>query len=272
MIWLRFILSCKGVKFETGRIDGDLMHHEDVLLAEYSAHAIINATGLSGRELASDPTVYPLRGALIRVLNDGTKFPKVTEALAVTHNDNKDNDIVFIVPRNDRTLILGGIAQPYEETLSLTIDSPEIKLMRERCNHFVPGLENAEYLHDGPFVQGLRPARGSNVRVERELRRKADGSFSRIVHSYGQGGSGFTLSFGCAGDVLGLVKEIEAGVEPTKMGIGISPVCRRRVGQDPISFQPQQRKIALPWVLGYLSSALSVTPSHDPLYHAFVAI
>ena len=92
-----------------------------------------------------------------------------------------------------------------------------MKRMRERCNRFVPGLEKAELDPVSPIVQGLRPVRGENVRVERELRKKDDGSFSRIVHSYGQGGSGFTLSFGCAGDVLGLIHEIEQGVSPTPM-------------------------------------------------------
>ena len=87
--------------------------------------------------------------------------------------------------------------------------------MRERCNRFVPGLENADYDPEAPLVQGLRPFRGKNVRVERELRRKQDGSISKIIHSYGQGGAGFTLSFGCAGDVLTLLNEAEAGVEPS---------------------------------------------------------
>ncbi len=91
--------------------------------------------------------------------------------------------------------------------------------MRERCNKFVPGLENAEYDAEAGFVQGLRPLRGRNVRVERELRQKAEGSTSRIIHSYGQGGSGFTLSFGCAGDVLGLLEELDAGIPPTPMGL-----------------------------------------------------
>lgn len=74
------------------------------------------------------------------------------------------------------------------------MDDPEIVRMRERCNNFVPGLENAE-LDPDPFVQGLRPFRDANVRVERELRSKPDGSPSHIIHSYGQGGSGFTLSY-----------------------------------------------------------------------------
>jgi D-amino-acid oxidase len=112
---------------------------------------------------------------------------------------------------------LPGIAQPNENTLDLTLDSPEIQRMRARCNRFVPGLERGEYDPEAPLVQGLRPCRGENVRVERELRRRRDGSYSRIVHSYGQGGSGFTLSFGCAGDALGLVREVEAGIPPVPM-------------------------------------------------------
>ncbi|KAF8873828.1 hypothetical protein BD779DRAFT_1805140 [Infundibulicybe gibba] len=59
---------------------------------------------------------------------------------------------------------------------------PEIVRMRDRCNKFVPGLENAE-LDPVPFVQGLRPFRDTNVRVEQEQRLKSDGMHSRIIHS-----------------------------------------------------------------------------------------
>ncbi|KAF8997685.1 hypothetical protein BDZ89DRAFT_1083515 [Hymenopellis radicata] len=199
MNWLRFVLVCKGAVMETHRINGDLLDQEEELLAEYGADAIVNATGLAGLELAGDESVYPLRGALIRV------------ALAVTHDDTRgeDEDIVFIVPR---------LAQPHKYKLDLTLDSPEIVRMRERCNNFVPGLEKADYDPDAPLVQGLRPFRGSNVRVERELRSRPDGSMSRIVHSYGQGGAGFSLSFGCASDVLELIEEVELGRPATKMG------------------------------------------------------
>lgn len=111
MLWLRFLIATKGAQFVTDHVAGDLIDSEDKLLQHYGAHAVINCTGLGGRESASDKTVYPLRGALIRVVNDGTKFPKVTEALVVAHDYEKrdeDGGIVFIVPRNDRTLILGG--------------------------------------------------------------------------------------------------------------------------------------------------------------------
>lgn len=81
----------------------------------------------------------------------------------------------------------------------------------------VPGLENAEY-DPVPFVQGLRPFRGYNVRVEHESRlNPLTGEKSRIIHSYGHGGSGFTLSFGSAVDVLGLVREVAPLLHSEKM-------------------------------------------------------
>ncbi|KAF8880845.1 nucleotide-binding domain-containing protein [Infundibulicybe gibba] len=211
MGWLRSTVIAKGGKLITARINGDLLQQEDRLLAKYGAQAIVNATGLGAYETAADHSVVPLRGALVRVINDGKRFPIVKEALCVSHDDThgaEAEDIVFIVPRNDRTLILGGLVQPHVHTLDLTIDSPEIIRMRDRCNKFVPGLENAE-LDPVPFVQGLRPFRDTNVRVDREQRLKSDGTHSRIIHSYGQGGSGFTLSFGCAADVLELLSELE---------------------------------------------------------------
>ena len=82
-------------------------HHSLVLVRLPTAYLCL----LGGFELAADKTVYPLRGALIRVVNDGSRFPIVKEALVVAHDYAKrdeDGGIVFIVPRNDRTLILGG--------------------------------------------------------------------------------------------------------------------------------------------------------------------
>ncbi len=47
---------------------------------------------------------------------------------------------------------------------------------------------------------GLRPFRKSGVRLEGD--RLRDGRAA--IHNYGHGGSGFTLSWGCARDVLNL--------------------------------------------------------------------
>lgn len=79
--------------------------------------------------------------------------------------------------------------------------------MRARCEEFLPDLKKARLDPEYPLAQGLRPFRGKNIRVERELRRTQNGQASRIVHSYGHGGSGWSLAFGCAGDVKSLLQE-----------------------------------------------------------------
>lgn len=214
MEWLMVLVQSKGAKFFTDTIHGDLYNQEDELRERFGADVIINATGLAGLELAGDRGCFPLRGALIRIINDGTDFPKVESSLAITADAAHDNEIVFIVPRNDNILLLGGVAQPHEWNLDLTLDSPEIQRMRARCENFLPGLKNARVDPDYPLAQGLRPARARNVRVERELRRRrvtvhGEETFepSRIVHSYGHGGAGWSLSFGCAADVAILVED-----------------------------------------------------------------
>jgi D-amino-acid oxidase len=47
---------------------------------------------------------------------------------------------------------------------------------------------------------GLRPFRKSGVRLERD--QLSDGR--TVIHNYGHGGSGFTLSWGCAREVVDL--------------------------------------------------------------------
>ena len=190
------------------------------------ADAIVNATGLAGTELAGDETCYPIRGGLIRVINDGTDFPKVESAMTITADAVHDSsEIIFIVPRNDNILLIGGIAESHEYDLTHTLDTPIIKRMRARCEAFLPALKKARGDPEYPIAQGLRPFRQHNVCVERELREHesdiAGGKMchpSRIVHSYGQGGAGWSLSFGCAGDVAVLIKEALLGLPAVPMG------------------------------------------------------
>lgn len=222
MKWLMTLVRSKGCNFVTQTIEGDLFDQEDTLRARFHADAIVNATGLAASSLAGDSTCYPIRGALIRVVNDGVAFEKVTSALTITAKATRDgNEMVFIVPRSDNTLLIGGIAQPRVGELDLTLDSPIIQRMRSRCEEFLPRLKHAHIDSVYPLAQGLRPFRKQNVRVERELRTRAERQGgrkpSRIVHSYGQGGSGWTLSFGCAEDVVPLIEEALAGLPASPM-------------------------------------------------------
>ncbi|KAL8850155.1 MAG: hypothetical protein Q9221_004916 [Calogaya cf. arnoldii] len=233
MKWLTHLVEGKGATLITETIYGDLFSQERDLRARFAADAIVNATGLASAEITSDVTCYPLRGALIRVINDNKDFDKVEAALTISADAVHDsNEIVFIVPRGENILLLGGIAQPGEWTLDLTLDSPVIQRMRNRCEAFLPRLRNARLDPEYPLAQGLRPFREHNVRVERELRRHDMNSglesvHSRIIHSYGQGGAGWSLGFGCAEDVAGLVEKAlqDLPAEPMQTAIDL-PTAR----------------------------------------------
>lgn len=207
MAWLMNLVQSKGANLVTETIYGDLYAQEELLLARFCASAIVNATGLACSSTASDNTAYPLRGALLRLINDGRDFPKVDTAMAIAADTAHDGEIVFLVPRNDNILLLGGIAQKGEAELDLTLDSPVIKRMRARCEKFLPSLKNARLDDEYPLAQGLRPCRTRNVRCEREARTRGLRGQSKIVHSYGHGGAGWSLSFGCAEDVATMVEE-----------------------------------------------------------------
>ena len=226
MKFLLDLLQSKGVVTLSETVDGDLWENEGKLLETYRADAIVNASGLGARELASDSTVHPARGGLLRVMNDGQDFEKVTFATVVNkaektdfnklkkkqkkeQKDKEDCDIVFIVPRNDDILILGTFLELDEWTTDLTVESPTIKMMREKCEKFMPALRNARLDPEYPIAQGLRPLREGDARVEREPRMKGTVA-SRIVHSYGHGIGGWTLAFGSALEVAFLVDQVIA--------------------------------------------------------------
>ena len=76
-------------------------------------------------------------------------------------------------------------------------------------------------------LAGLRPFRDGGVRVEREQL-----AGRTVIHDYGHGGSGFTLSWGCADDVLALA--LGAGHAPPAaalvLGAGVSGLtCAHRL-------------------------------------------
>jgi D-amino-acid oxidase len=223
MWWLMGLVRGKGAAMLTEEVVGDLFLQEEALRRRWGADVIVNASGLASGELAGDRSCYPLRGALLRVHNDGKDFPKVEKALAIAADASKDSEIVFIVPRNNDILLLGGIAQKGERELDLKLDSPVIKRMRQRCEEFLPGLKNARLDEEYPLAQGVRPCRQRNVRVERELRVHRSEEWgrarpSRIVHNYGHGGAGWSLSFGCAEEVAGLVEDALRDLEAKPMG------------------------------------------------------
>jgi D-amino-acid oxidase len=138
---------------------------------------VVNATGLGARHFGSDPTVHPVRGQVV-----------VVEQVGLDRWLLDDAGLTYVVPRTDE-VVLGGTDVDGE--WSRTPDPVVAEQILHRATALVPELEGARVLR---HKVGLRPAR-PEVRVQRE---------GDVVHCYGHGGAGVTLSWGCADDVVEL--------------------------------------------------------------------
>jgi D-amino-acid oxidase len=197
--WLLAQVEQSGCRIIERTISGSL-HDRAAELAElYGSTVIVNCTGLGARDLTGD-SVYPLRGALIRVANTGETTTRITQAHCVSHDVAAGGSgFIFIVPRGDDRVVLGGIAEPNECNLDIGLHNYRpIQEMYQRCIEFLPALRNALIDAAEPIRVGLRPARVRNVRLEIEVG-------TPIIHNYGHGGSGVTYSWGCANEVVRLV-------------------------------------------------------------------
>ncbi len=202
MVWLLGEVRKAGCHIQHQRISGRLKEREAELKQGFGASAIVNCTGLGSIELADDG-LYPLRGALVRVLNNGKRFPKLTSAHCLAQDDGSDDPgFIFIVPRGQDMLILGGFAEPNQWGLDIGLHNYEpVRNIFQRCLDFLPVLHNAEIEQHEPVRVGLRPMRMGNVRLEQE-------PGASIIHNYGHGGSGVTFSWGCAQEVVELARDL----------------------------------------------------------------
>jgi D-amino-acid oxidase len=151
---------------------------------------IVNCTGLGSRELFNDQGVFPVRGQVVSVKSNGFE-----EVIA---DDDGPNNLAVIIPRiND--IILGGTAQINDWGLEINPKDTEDILRKAKL--LSSAFNNVKVL--GVKV-GLRPAR-NEIRLEVE----PYGS-KNVIHNYGHGGAGFTLSWGCANDVVELIETLES--------------------------------------------------------------
>ena len=157
----------------------------DASMLAPSARVIVNCTGCGARELVPDPDVTPVRGQVVVVSNPG-----LTEFFVGTAAD--PTDLTYLIPHGD-VVVLGGTEQP--GNWSREPDPATADRILAACAAVQPALRDATVL---AHRVGLRPAR-SMVRLAAE-----PGDGVTIVHNYGHGGAGVTLSWGCAEDAAAL--------------------------------------------------------------------
>ena len=200
--WLHRQAAVAGCSLLRRHISGDLRSQEQQLRRTFAADLIVNCTGLGAHELAGDKDLSPHRGAVIRVENTGEVMPRITAAHCVANNPSTDHqDMIFIVPRGENQLVLGGLVEPGEWDINVGLDYAPIRDLLRRNVDFLPMLAAAQLDHADPLRVGLRPFRGQSVRVEHE-------PGTGIIHNYGHGGAGVSLSWGCAEHVAQLASRL----------------------------------------------------------------
>jgi len=152
---------------------------------------VVNCTGLGARELCGDHDLHPSRGQVARIRHNGFR--------RVVLDDLGPNSVAYIVPRVD-DIVLGGTDIEGEE--STAIDPATTRDILRRCARLDPAFAGVTEDDIVSEACGLRPVR-SMVRLEAE--RVAPGHL--VIHNYGHGGAGVTLSWGCAAEVAALVAQ-----------------------------------------------------------------
>jgi D-amino-acid oxidase len=150
---------------------------------------VVNCTGLGARDLVPHDPIRPVRGDLLVLDNPGL------DAFFIEHDDNVDEITTYILPQGDR-VILGGSRRDGESVGR----EPRIeRAILERCVEAEPRLCGL------PVRErriGLRPVRP-------QVRLAADEDHPWLVHNYGHGGGGVTVSWGCAREVARLAVAAE---------------------------------------------------------------
>jgi D-amino-acid oxidase len=143
---------------------------------------VVNCAGFGARGLTDDRELEPHRGQVALV-------PRLELDYAVVRDDAP---LMYIIPRANDCLFggtneLSDAREPDRATTAQIV---------EECSRVLA--------IDPPSVTevrvGIRPFRRAGVRLERG----SLGDGRPVIHNYGHGGSGFTLSWGCAGEVIAL--------------------------------------------------------------------
>ena len=144
---------------------------------------VINCAGIGARELVQDLDLEPHRGQVAVV-------PSIEDFSCAIVCD--DVPLMYAIPRRN-DCVFGGTN---DISSDLAVDPATTDRIVAECSR-VLNIEKPNVLTERV---GLRPFRKSGVRLERD--QLVDSR--TVIHNYGHGGSGFTLSWGCAREVLKL--------------------------------------------------------------------
>ena len=178
--WLQKQFQSKKGKIEKRRIES----LEELSLG-YSI--VINCTGVWASQLIPEESMQPARGQAVSV-----RAPWVNH-FVLDHRGNEH--LTYIIARANSVSIGGTLEHGnWNEKI---IDDVTKDILR-RCTKLEPSLAKAEVINTSA---GLRPLR-SQVRLDTSAGPKG----GLVIHCYGHGGQGISLSWGCAKDIGDIIQ------------------------------------------------------------------
>jgi D-amino-acid oxidase len=158
------------------------IHFDNLAQVSRDFSVIVNCTGVGARAFVPDPEVEPHRGQVVIVAEIPQPYAVVCD----------DPPLMYAIPRG-HDCVLGGTNEVSE---NCNPDPATTRAIVRECSRALE-ISSPQILTERV---GLRPFRRTGVCLSTaEL---ADGR--RVIHNYGHGGSGFTLSWGCARAVFAL--------------------------------------------------------------------
>ena len=172
-----------------GRVEAGTVGSLSAAGAEHGARAVVNCTGAGAYGLLPDPALMPFRGQVVIAENPG-----LTEFFIGLPDDA--SELVYLFPHGD-TVVLGG-TEVGGDWNTEPVPAVAERILRD-CAAIEPRVNGVRVLR---HRVGLRPFR-PRVRLETET----PGAGPLVVHNYGHGGAGITLSWGCAREAAGLAAQ-----------------------------------------------------------------
>jgi D-amino-acid oxidase len=161
---------------------------------------VVNCTGIDAGALVPDPAVVAIRGQVLSVRD--VPYPH-NRLYFLDQGERFEKEPIYIVPRG-KDVVLGGTAEPLPAELA-SLKSAEAHRPNEavtarildRCSKLRPEFAGAR---DFTVKVGLRPYRAP-IRIEWDTTPRR----TPLIHCYGHGGAGVTLSWGSAAVVSRLI-------------------------------------------------------------------
>jgi D-amino-acid oxidase len=145
---------------------------------------VVNCSGYGAKRLCYDPELRPGRGVIVLAEKIRSERHLV--------RDEYNETLMYVVSRNG-DCVLGGCDET-SETLATSL--AEADAILKRCS----AIDDCADVRIRTVEVGIRPVRDAGVCLKPVV---LNGRI--VIHNYGHGGAGFTLSWGCAEDVVRLV-------------------------------------------------------------------